>query len=185
MRYNHVSQPRGVRYNPELQPLVSELDDAARTRTRCCPVGGGVHATTGLKPTRVATALSPQQGVLSSVACAWFGLLPKGCRSRVEASVETTLASHVRHGAPRVASRIALCTRPPTTQAEAHRAIPLGYDPPANGQSVLAPSFRGRERAEFQPGLQPERRQTRPLTEARLFSLTPEGPHRLPQYYER
>jgi len=38
--------------------------------------------------TRVATALSPQQEVLSSVACAWFGLLPKGCRSRVEVSVE-------------------------------------------------------------------------------------------------
>jgi hypothetical protein len=106
----------------EVQPLVSELDDAARTRTRCCPVGGGVHATTGLKPTRVATALSPQQGVLSSVACAWFGLLPKGCRSRVRSQrgtnrVETTLTSHVRHRAPQVASRIALCTRPPTTHS--------------------------------------------------------------------
>ena len=28
----------------EVQPLVSQLDDAARTRTRCCPVGGRVHA---------------------------------------------------------------------------------------------------------------------------------------------
>ena len=141
-----------------------------------------MHATTGLKPTRVATALSPQQGVLSSVACAWFGLLPKGCRSRVRSQCRTLTSSHVRHKAPRVASRIALCTRPPTTQAEAHWVIPLGYDPPANGQSVLAPSFRGRERAKFQPGLQPEHRQTRPINEARLLILTTEGPRRRPQH---
>ena len=112
-------QPRVATPWCEVQPRVATTRVVTRrrrrTRTRCCPVGGGVHATTGLKPTRVATALSPQQGVLSSVACAWFGLLPKGCRSRVRSQCRTLTSSHVRHRAPQVASRIALCTRPPTT----------------------------------------------------------------------
>jgi len=100
-----------------------------------------VHATTGLKPTRVATALSPQQGVLSSVACAWFGLLPKGCRSRVEASVETTLASHVRHRAPQVASRIALCTRPPTTHIRGASGHTSWIRPTCKRTIDLSPQF--------------------------------------------
>ena len=148
-----------------------------------------MHATTGLKPTRVATALSPQQGVLSSVACAWFGLLPKGCRSRVRSQRGTNRVEHWRrtYVIERPELLIGLLSvrgRPPPI-AEAHWVIPRGYDPPANGQSVLAPSFRGRERAEFQPGLQPERRQTRPINEARSLILTTEGPRRRPQHYER
>ena len=71
--------------------------------------------TTGLKP-ELQLHSPPNRGVLSSVACAWFGLLPKGCRSRVRSQCRT-LTSHVRHRAPRVASRIALCTRPPTTHS--------------------------------------------------------------------
>jgi hypothetical protein len=139
--------------------------------------------------TRVATALSPQQGVLSSVACAWFGLLPKGCRSRVRSQRGTNRVEHWRRTyvieRPELLLGLLFVRGRPPPIAEAHRAIPLGYDPPANGQSVLAPSFRGRERAEFQPGLQPERRQTRPLTEARLLILTTEGPRLRPQYCVR
>jgi hypothetical protein len=82
-----------------------------RRRTRSDNRG----TTTGLKP-ELQLHSPPNQGVLSSVACAWFGLLPKGCRSRVR-SQHRTLASHVHHRAPRVASRIALCTRPPTTHS--------------------------------------------------------------------
>jgi hypothetical protein len=72
--------------NPGFGTLLESLSWFKPTRTRCSPVGGRVQ-TVGFNPvvvtTRVATALSPQQEVLSSVACAWFGLRPKGCQSRV------------------------------------------------------------------------------------------------------
>ena len=100
VRYNHVSQPRGVRYNPELQPLVSELDDAAARVHVVVLLGGECMLPSGLKPTRVATALSPQQdnnvyacgGVLelqhewlqlavvphTTVSTQWLCLTPRG-----------------------------------------------------------------------------------------------------------
>jgi len=102
----------------------------------------------------------------------------------LEASVEHWRRTYVIERLELLIELLSVRGRPPPI-AEAHRAVPRGYDPPANRQSVLAPSFRGRERAEFQPELQPGRSQTRPLTEARLLSLTTEGPHRRPQYYER
>ena len=126
---------------------------------------------------------------MSSVACAWFGLLPKGCQSRVGSQRGTNRVEHWRRtyviDRPELLLGLISVRGHPPPITEARRAIPLGYDPPANGQSVLALSFRGRERAEFQLGLQPGRCQTRPLTEARLLILTTEGPRRLPQHYER
>ena len=49
VRYNHVSQPRGVRYKHWVQPRgvttrVVIRGRPAPSRTRCCPVGGRVHA---------------------------------------------------------------------------------------------------------------------------------------------
>jgi len=95
--------------------------------------------TTGLKP-ELQLHSPPNQGVLSSVACAWFGLLPKGCRSRV-GSQRRTLASHVRHRAPRVASRIALCTRPPTTHSRGASGHTSWIRPTCKQTIGLSPQF--------------------------------------------
>ena len=43
VRYNHWVQPRGVRYNHWVQPR-AVIRGRRRTRTRCSPVGGRVHA---------------------------------------------------------------------------------------------------------------------------------------------
>ena len=106
----------------EVQPLGSTpWCNDSRCNSRTAPHAYALFlrynrgTTTGLKP-ELQLHSPPNRGVLSSVACAWFGLLPKGCRSRVRSQCRT-LTSHVRHRAPRVASRIALCTRPPTTHS--------------------------------------------------------------------
>ena len=104
-------------------------------------LGGECMLPSGLKPTRVATALSPQQGVLSSVACAWFGLLPKGCRSRVRSQCRTLTSSHVRHRAPQAASRIALCTRPPTTHSRGASGRTSWIRPTCKRTIGLSPQF--------------------------------------------
>ena len=135
--------------------------------------------------TRVTTALSPQSGgYCPRLHARGSGYFLRAVGPALEASVERWRRTYVIERPELLLGLLSVRGRPPPI-AEAHRAVPRGYDPPANGQSVLAPSFRGRERAEFQPGLQPERCQTRPLTEARLFSLTTEGPRRRSHNYER
>ena len=140
-------QPRVATPRCEVQPLGS---------TPCCNSMTAPHAytllfcwgesacvnrgvTTGLKP-ELQLHSPPNRCVLSSVACAWFGLLPKGCRSRVR-SQGTNLTSHVRHRAPRVASRIALCTRPPTTHIRGALGHTSWIRPTCKRTIGLSPQF--------------------------------------------
>ena len=104
--------------------------------------------TTGFNPVLLPSGLKPElqlhsppnQGILSSVACAWFGLLPKGCQSRVGSQCRT-LTSHVRHRAPRVAYRIALCTRPPTTHSRGASGRTSWIRPTCKRTIDLSPQF--------------------------------------------
>ena len=104
--------------------------------------------------------LPPTGGYCPRLHARGSGYFLRAVGPALEASVEHWRRTYVIERPELLLGLLFVRGRPPPI-AEAHRAIPLGYDPPANGQSVLAPSFRGRERAEFQPGLQPERCQTR------------------------
>ena len=128
IRVPAVVQTRGEsnvsRLDEARHAVVADTVQEVSTRRRAVLLCSSSRASLSYSPTGQPRGLKPElqlhsppsQGVLSSVACAWFGLLPKGCRSRVRSQCRT-LTSHVRHRAPRVASRIALCTRPPTTHS--------------------------------------------------------------------
>ena len=115
--------------------------------------------TTGLKP-ELQLHSPPNRRYCPRLHARGSGYFLRAVSPALEASVEHWRRTYVIERPELLLGLLFVRGRPPPI-AEAHRAIPLGYDPPANGQSVLAPSFRGRERAEFQPGLQPERSQTR------------------------
>ena len=175
-------QPRVATPWCEVQPRVATTRVGTRC-TRCCPVGGRVHATTGLKP-ELQLHSPPNRVYCPRLHARGSGYFLRAVGPALEASVERWRRTYVIDRPELLLGLLFVRGRPPPI-AEEHRAIPLGYDPPANGQSVLAPSFRGRERAEFQPGLQLGHRQTRPINEARLLILTTEGPRRRPQHCER
>lgn len=87
------------------------------------------------------TALSPHVGISLLVARAWVGLRPKGCQSHVGNQRKARWRrTHVTER-PELRPRIALRARSPTTQSRGARAVPSGYDPPANERSNLAPGF--------------------------------------------
>jgi hypothetical protein len=92
----------------------------------------------------------------------------------------SALASHAHHRAPRDAfSDCSLCEVAYRPKQRRYGSVPIGYVPPANEQSVLAPCFIsvgprcGREQARFQPKLQ----SGRSLTVTATFRSKGSYPH--------